>query len=317
MKIRHVISTSQFLDTESLQELFQLASVLEYRDRTNTLTPSLQGKLLAALFYEPSTRTRFSFEAAMHKLGGGVLGTENASQFSSAIKGETLQDSIKIIGGYADVIVIRHYQEGSAKLAAEVSEVPIINAGDGIGEHPTQALLDVYTIFKERGNLGNLRITLIGDLLNGRTIHSLLSLLSLYKGLHMNLIAPSQLKLPDKYKKILKERGVSFEEGTDLKKVLSSTDVLYVTRVQKERFANTEEYEKLKHYYIVDKEVLSQLNPKAIVMHPLPRVGEIAADVDQDPRAAYFRQAKNGLYIRMALLHKIFHGETNAELFPF
>jgi len=312
-----VLSTNQFLDTQSLQDLFRLASILEYKDKMNALAPSLQGKLLATVFYEPSTRTKFSFEAAMHKLGGNVLGTEHAGQFSSAIKGETLQDSIKIIGGYADVIVMRHFQEGSAKLAAEVSDVPIINAGDGIGEHPTQALLDIYTIYKEKGSLDNLRIAMIGDLLNGRTIHSLLNVLSLYKNTHLYLIAPKQLGLPEKYKKILKAKRVKFEEGTDFKPILSKIDVLYVTRVQKERFANQEEYEKLKHFYMVDKEVLKKMNPKAIIMHPLPRVGEISTEVDQDPRAAYFRQAKNGLYIRMALLHMIFNGETNAPLFPF
>lgn len=304
MQFNHIISTKQFLDTNILDKLFSLADEMEKLDKQNKLPNPLKGKILAALFYEPSTRTRFSFETAMHKLGGSVISTENAAQFSSAIKGETLQDSIRIISGYADVIVIRHYQEGAARLASEVSSVPIINAGDGIGEHPTQALLDIYTIKKELGDINGLKIALIGDLLNGRTIHSLLPLLSLFDT-QIFLVSPEQLKLPEKYKAILREKKIKFEETANLEEVLGKADVFYVTRVQKERFNNLEEYEKLKSCFAIDKQSMEKIKEKAVIMHPLPRITEISTEIDSDKRAAYFRQAKNGLYIRMALLQSI------------
>lgn len=300
----HIISTKQFLDVNVLDRLFRLADEMEQRDKENKLPNSLSGKVLATLFYEPSTRTRFSFEAAMHKLGGSVIATENASQFSSVMKGESLKDTIKIIGGYADAIVLRHYKEGSTRIASEVSPVPIINAGDGAGEHPTQALLDLYTIKKELGKIENLGIALIGDLLNGRTIHSLIHLLALYP-LKIYLVSPAQLRLPKKYKDYLTERKIKFEELTDLKGALNKIDVFYVTRIQKERFESKQGYEQLKDSYIIDKKLLEQLKATSIIMHPLPRVNEISPEIDSDKRSAYFRQAKNGLYIRMALLQMI------------
>ncbi|MBU1199232.1 MAG: aspartate carbamoyltransferase [Nanoarchaeota archaeon] len=308
MILRHIISTKQFLDTSLLDKIFRLADKMESREKANTLPNYLRNKIMVAVFYEPSTRTRFSFEAAMYKLGGEVITTESAGHFSSAIKGESLTDSIKIISGYADVIVLRHPTKGSAKIAADVSEVPVINAGDGTGEHPTQALLDIYTIEKELGRLENLNIALVGDLLNGRTIHSLLILLSLYKKIKFYLVAPKKLQLPKEYKEHLKKKKITFEEVEDVQQVLDKVDVLYMTRVQKERFKTEHEYNQLKSFYVIDKAALKKLNKKAIIMHPLPRVIEITPEVDKDKRAAYFRQAKNGLYIRMALLKMIIDG---------
>ena len=307
MRFRHIISVKQFLDINILDRVFQIADEMEKKDKTDKLENFLKSKILAAVFYEPSTRTRFSFESAMHKLGGSVITTESAVHFSSVTKGETLQDTIKVISGYADVIVLRHYEEGSAKIASEASSVPIINAGDGIGEHPTQALLDLYTIKKELGEIDNLKIALIGDLLYGRTIHSLIYLFALYKGVKIFLVSPIQLKLPKKYKDYLVQNKIEFEELTDLQTILHEIDVLYVTRIQQERFKSN--HEKVKDAYMIDRKIVNQLKEGSIVMHPLPRVNEISPEVDDEKRAAYFRQAKNGLYIRMALLQMIFNSE--------
>lgn len=300
MHFEHIISTKQFQDRKILEEIFQIAEEMERKG--NVLQQSLRGKILASLFYEPSTRTRFSFEAAMQRLGGNVIATEAASQFSSVTKGETLEDTIKTINSYADVIVLRHPTEGSSQRAADVSSVPIINAGDGPGEHPTQALLDLYTIWKEKGGINNLSIAFVGDLLYGRTVHSLLNVLPVYDNVKFSFVSPPPLRLPDKYKEQLTEKGISFQELTDLQEVLPEADVLYVTRIQKERFPNEEEYEKVKDSYIIDPGVLEKMKPHATIMHPLPRVNEISPAVDTDKRAAYFRQVKNGLYVRMALL---------------
>jgi aspartate carbamoyltransferase catalytic subunit len=275
---------------------------MERDDLARTLPDLLHGRILATLFYEPSTRTRFSFEAAMQKLGGGVLTAENMRESSSATKGETIADTIRIVSGYADAIAIRHYEQGTAAEAARISPVPIINAGDGIGEHPTQALTDVYTIHKELGRVSGLRVALVGDLLNGRTIHSLLPLLSLYNDVTVDLISPWQLRLPLKHREYLMEKGVRFHEGEKLEGVLQEADVAYITRVQRERFALQEEYEAVKDAYIINSEIADTLKSHAIIMHALPRVNEIAVEVDGNARAAYFKQAKNGLYLRMALL---------------
>jgi aspartate carbamoyltransferase catalytic subunit len=301
-KLKHVISAKQFDDPEFLLWLFESANQMERDDVFRALTDPLRGRILATLFFEPSTRTRFSFEAAMQKLGGGVLSAENARANSSATKGETISDTIRVVSGYADVIAIRHYEQGIAEAAARFSPVPIINAGDGIGEHPTQALADVYTIKKELGRLSGLRIVLVGDLLNGRTIHSLLPLLCLYPGVKIDLISPQQLRLPLSYREYLMEKGIEFNEGERLEGIVEHADVAYITRVQGERFASKEEYDAIKDVYVMDAQMASRLKPEAIIMHALPRVNEISPDVDNDVRAAYFRQAKNGLYIRMALL---------------
>lgn len=301
MKLNHVISTDQFLDTTILNEIFDVASRMEKEGGGQ----SLAGKLLATVFYEPSTRTRLSFEAAMQRLGGGIISTENAGTFSSAIKGESLEDSIKVIAGYADAVVLRHPEKGSAQRAADASTVPLINAGDGAGEHPTQALLDMYTIKCELGKVDGLAVALVGDLLNGRTVHSLVRLLALYPNVKVHLVSPGELAMPVEYKKYLEERGVPFTEQTDLTKVIGEVDVIYMTRIQKERFSSQEAYERLKGEYVLDESNVGRMQSHARIMHPLPRVDEISSQVDSDLRAAYFRQAKNGLYVRMALLQMI------------
>jgi len=298
----HVLSTKQFLDHIKLDELFAAADLLEKQDAAGKVPPDLAGKILATVFYEPSTRTRFSFEAGMLKLGGQVITTESAAQFSSAVKGETLEDSIKVISGFADTIVLRHPEQGAAERAARVSSVPVINGGDGIGEHPSQALYDLYTIKKELGRVDGLHVAFVGDMKNGRTVKSLLTLLNSYKDVKVSLISPEALALPAARIEELKQQNVDFRISTDLNSILQDADVFYVTRVQKERFEDAAEYEKLKDAYIIDAKTLAAMKEKAIIMHPLPRVNEIAPEVDTDPRAAYFRQARNGLYVRMALL---------------
>lgn len=294
--LRHLTSP-QDLDRSLIDELLQRALAFE----TTPVEPGrLHGMILAAIFYEPSTRTRFSFEAAMHRLGGQVLSAENAGKSSSAAKGESLEDSIRIISGYADVIVLRHPEIGAADRAAAAASVPVINAGDGAGHHPTQAVLDLYTIRKELGRLDHLRIGLMGDLRNGRTVRSLAILLSRFPGNELVLISPPGLRMGDDILRSLD--GLSFRETTDLADDVARLDVLYQTRIQAERFESPEVYERYRGVYVVTPEVMRQLPEHAILMHPLPRVGEIDPQVDSDPRAAYFRQARNGLWARMAVL---------------
>jgi aspartate carbamoyltransferase catalytic subunit len=306
MFIRHVLESKQFRDREVLERLFRESEKMEKLSGSGKLPQLMKGKVMASLFYEPSTRTRLSFESAMTRLGGSVIGTEAASHFSSAVKGESLTDTIKIIGRYADIIVIRHPQEGSARLASEASPIPVINGGDGPGQHPTQALLDMYTIKKELGRIDDLSIAMVGDLFYGRTVHSLTYLLAQQNGVRLYFVSPDQLKIPKRIKTFLKEeKNIPFEETTSLEDVAPKADVLYITRIQKERFSNEEEYNKLKGCYVINNQILKLMKDKAIIMHPLPRVEEIANEVDSDPRAAYFRQAENGLYIRMALLNMI------------
>jgi aspartate carbamoyltransferase catalytic subunit len=300
-RLRHVIRAEQLVDPVLLDELFTLANELEREDKARALKYPLQGRILATMFYEPSTRTRFSFEAAMQKLGGGVLTAENALDNSSASKGESIADMVRVVSGYADAIVLRHPQVGTAEMAAEASPVPIINAGDGAGEHPTQALIDVYTIRRELGRLEDLNIALVGDLKNGRTIHSLLPFLIKAPGVSLTLISPPQLRLPGKYVRMMQEADTRFAETTRLARV-QPADVVYVTRVQRERFASTEEYDAVKDSYRIDLHVADSLKARSIILHALPRTTEISPEVDQDARAAYFRQARNGLYVRMALL---------------
>lgn len=300
-ELKHLISASQ-LSPSLLAELFVSADRLQADDATRRLFPVLQGRILATLFYEPSTRTRLSFEAAMQKLGGSVLSVENARDSSSAVKGESIADTVRVVSGYADAIAIRHFQEGTAAAAAASSPVPVINAGDGVGEHPTQALADTYTIHRELGRLHHLRVVLVGDLLYGRTIHSLLPLLAMYEGLEVELVSPPSLRLPARYVSALEAQGAQVQETTSLENVGESADVVYVTRVQGERFASAVEYEAVKDALVLTGKTAAQLKPGAVIMHALPRLNEIAPEVDADPRAAYFRQARNGLYVRMALL---------------
>jgi aspartate carbamoyltransferase catalytic subunit len=301
-RLKHVIESQQF-SRSLLEELFVQTD--EIKREAHRFSGRLNGRVMAALFYEPSTRTRLSFEAAMLRLGGQTMGTDNAREFSSAAKGETLEDTIRIVSGYADVIVMRHNEEGAAKRAAAVSTVPIINAGDGPGQHPTQALLDLYTIREELRRIDGIRIAMVGDLANGRTVRSLTYLLSKFKDLKIWFVAPPQVAMRDDLKAHLTEHNVPWIETEDLDAVLPEVDVVYQTRIQKERFADPDEYLALKGIYKIDNRALGLMRKYAIVMHPLPRVDEIAPEVDADPRAAYFRQAHNGLQIRMALLDRL------------
>jgi aspartate carbamoyltransferase catalytic subunit len=308
MKLNHVVSARQF-DTKTLQKLFSLTDKIKSGKYNKT---ALKGKIMATLFYEPSTRTRLSFESAMLRLGGSVITTENAAEFSSAIKGETLEDTIRIVNGYSDIIVLRHSTSGASKIAASCSKFPVINAGDGSGEHPTQALLDLYTIFSAKRNK-KIKVVMVGDLKNGRTIHSLCYLLSLYKTIHLVFVAPKALAIPKEILGFLVKSKIKFEETEDLINALGNADIVYQTRIQKERFVNSKkgkidskEYKKYFGKYIIDKNILKKMGVNTIIMHPLPRVNEITPEVDLDKRAYYFHQAQNGLYVRMALLLSIF-----------
>ncbi|HID93588.1 MAG TPA: aspartate carbamoyltransferase [bacterium (Candidatus Stahlbacteria)] len=304
MRLHHIIKAQQF-DRELLDEIFAVATEME--NVAVEGSDILRRKVMATLFYEPSTRTRLSFEAAMRKLGGEVITTESAREFSSAAKGETLEDTVRVMEGYSDVIVLRHFESGAAERAAAVSRIPIINAGDGPGQHPTQALLDIYTIKKELDKLDGISIAMVGDLANGRTVRSLSYLLTKYDGVKIYFVAPEVVRMHDDIKEYLAEHNTFFAEEEDLREVVPKVDVIYQTRIQKERFGErTEDYEKAKGKYIIDKNILKIMKKDAIIMHPLPRLDELKPEVDDDPRAAYFRQAQNGLYIRMALLKMIF-----------
>ena len=301
-RLRHVIESQQF-SRSALEELFARAD--EIKLEPHRFMGRLAGSVMAALFYEPSTRTRLSFEAAMLRLGGQTMGTDNAREFSSAAKGETLEDSIRIVSGYSDVIVLRHSEEGAARRAAAVSSVPIINAGDGPGQHPTQALLDLFTIRAELGRIDGVRVAMVGDLANGRTVRSLTYLLSKFRDIKVWFVAPPQVRMRSDLKAHLDEHNVPWTETEDLNSVLPEVDVVYMTRIQKERFADAESYNAVRGVYRIDKEAMARMRKYAILMHPLPRVDEISPEVDDDPRSAYFRQARNGLHIRMALLERL------------
>ncbi|MCJ7433364.1 MAG: aspartate carbamoyltransferase [Anaerolineales bacterium] len=296
---KDILSVKQF-GREDLEYIFAVSHEMhDMVDHIGTFD-LLKGKILANLFYEPSTRTSSSFTAAMERLGGSVIPI-NEVKYSSVSKGESLTDTIRTLECYADVIVLRHPEVGSAAIAAKAAHKPVLNAGDGIGEHPTQALLDAFTIREELGHLDGLTVTLLGDLKHGRTVHSLARLLSLYK-VKLNYVAPDILRMPAELIEELNAQGIEQTEYTNLDACLPQTDVLYVTRVQKERFADEAAYESVKGAYVIDPKVMKAAKKRMIVMHPLPRVGEISADFDEDPRAAYFRQMEYGLYVRMALL---------------
>jgi len=294
-----IISVKQF-NREDLEYIFAVAHEMRIMVERIGTFDLLKGKILANLFYEPSTRTSSSFTAAMERLGGSVIPI-NEVKFSSVSKGESLPDTVRTLECYADVIVLRHPEVGSAALAAKYARKPVLNAGDGVGEHPTQALLDALTIKEELGHIDGLTVTMLGDLKNGRTIHSLSRLLSLYK-VKLNYVAPDILRMPPELISELQAKGVDQFEATSLEEVLPETDVLYVTRVQKERFEDLADYEKVAGAYVIDPDVMKVAKERMIVMHPLPRVTEISMDFDDDPRAAYFRQMEYGLYVRMALL---------------
>jgi aspartate carbamoyltransferase catalytic subunit len=302
--LRHIVEVSQFTRDD-------LEFVFDRADEMRTLAKPdhrLDGFILATLFYEPSTRTRLSFESSMLRLGGGVISTENAREFSSAIKGESVEDTIRIVEGYADAIVIRHHEQGAAARAASVASVPIVNAGDGPGEHPTQALLDLYTIRHALGRVDNLRIALVGDLRYGRAVRSLAMLLTRSTGIELVFVAPPEVTMGDDVRQALASAGIPITDESDLSKAVKDVDVVYQTRIQKERYASETEYARNKGIYIVNHETMADLPASAIVMHPLPRVDEISPAFDNDPRAKYFDEARNGVYVRMALLDALLAG---------
>lgn len=291
-----------------MEKLFTLATKMR-RIKGAGGNETLRGKILLSLFYEPSTRTRLSHESAMMRLGGNVLSTENAKEFSSASKGETIEDTARVVAGYADILVIRHYEAGMVKRAADAvgeKSIHIINAGDGPGQHPTQALLDLYTIKTELGKIDGLTIALVGDLKFGRTVHSLAYLLTKFKIKKLYLVSHELVSMKDDIIDYMKKNDVPFEEVPDLESVISLADVIYQTRIQKERFLDRpEEYDRVKGSYILTPELLKIMKPTARILHPLPRVDEISTAIDADPRAAYFRQAHYGVDIRMALIQTL------------
>ncbi|MDF1595458.1 MAG: aspartate carbamoyltransferase [Acidimicrobiia bacterium] len=294
-----VLSVSQF-DRSDLETIFEVAGEMRGMVERIGTFDLLKGKVLTNLFYEPSTRTSSSFVAAIERLGGSVIQINNVT-YSSVSKGESLPDTIRTLESYSDAIVIRHPEKGSAAEAAAAASKPVINAGDGPGEHPTQALLDVFTIREEMGTLDGLTVTMLGDLKYGRTVHSLAKLLTLFD-VKINYVSPEILRMPAALVEEVGAAGISQTETADLDAVLPDTDVLYVTRIQKERFENIEEYDQVKDSYVITAETMKSAKERMAVLHPLPRVGEIAMEVDDDPRAAYFRQMEYGMYVRMALL---------------
>lgn len=304
--MKDILSADQFTKDDVAQVVAVAKSMREIV-KTKGATDILKGNIMTALFYEPSSRTFGSFVAAMQRLGGGFIPLQGVV-YSSVAKGESLRDTVRTFASFSDCIVLRHPQVGAAHIAADATDIPVINAGDGPGEHPTQALLDFFTIVDHFGTVKDLTITLAGDLLNGRTVHSLLTLLSLYRPKAVNLVSPSVLAMPaDRFGKA-KQAGIVISETDRLNEVLATTDVLYVTRVQKERFTDLDVYEKVKYSYIITPDVMKKTKKTAILMHPFPRVGEISEEVDSDPRAVYLKeQIPNGMYVRMALLSLLLH----------
>jgi aspartate carbamoyltransferase catalytic subunit len=286
-------STREIIDTLDLAEKFEKQPVQDLLD----------GKVIATLFFEPSTRTRLSFESAISKLGGKIVGFAE-SGISSVSKGETLHDTIKMVSSYSDLIVMRHPIEGSARFASEIASVPVINAGDGANQHPTQTMLDLYSIRKTQGTLDNLNIFMVGDLKYGRTVHSLMMAMSRWNTT-FNFIAPDELKMPDEFKLYLDNLGLKYYEHSDFTDIISRADIIYMTRVQKERFSDPMEYEKVKNVYVLRDSMLKNTRANMRILHPLPRVNEISTDVDSNPKAYYFEQALNGVYTRQAILCKL------------
>ena len=296
MDKKSLVSISD-LSKEEIVGLLNKAAEFE----KNPNHPILQGKVVATLFFEPSTRTRLSFETAVNRLGGRVIGFSDAKT-SSQSKGETLKDTIMMVSNYADVIVMRHHLEGAARYASEISPVPIVNAGDGANQHPSQTMLDLYSIYKTQGTLENQVITMVGDLKYGRTVHSLLEAMHFWNP-RFNFVACEELKMPDKYKRFCEMHGIEYRETTDFsEEVINESDILYMTRVQGERFSDVLEYERTKSLYTLHNDMLKNSKPNLKVLHPLPRITEISQDVDDNPKAYFFQQAKNGLYARQAIL---------------
>jgi aspartate carbamoyltransferase catalytic subunit len=295
MKTRSLVSIDD-LSTAEILKILKLAAAFE----KNPVQDILRGKVVATLFFEPSTRTRLSFESAVNKLGGKIIGFTDSST-SSVTKGETLNDTIRTVNNYVDLIVMRHPIEGSARYASEISTVPVVNAGDGANQHPTQTLLDLYSILKTQGKLENLNICMVGDLKYGRTVHSLMMAMSRWNT-SFNFVAPDELKMPDEYKLYLDNLGLKYRETTDLNSVIDKADIIYMTRVQKERFSDPMEYEKVKNAYVLHDYMLADTKPGMRILHPLPRVNEINPDVDSNEKAYYFEQALNGVFTRQAII---------------
>ena len=295
MKTRSLVSIDD-LSTAEILKILKLAAAFE----KNPVQDILRGKVVATLFFEPSTRTRLSFESAVNKLGGKIIGFTDSST-SSVTKGETLNDTIRTVNNYVDLIVMRHPIEGSARYASEISTVPVINAGDGANQHPTQTLLDLYSILKTQGKLENLNICMVGDLKYGRTVHSLMMAMSRWNT-SFNFVAPDELRMPDEYKLYLDNLGLKYHETTDLNSVINKADIIYMTRVQKERFSDPMEYEKVKNAYVLHDYMLADTKPGMRILHPLPRVNEINPDVDSNEKAYYFEQALNGVFTRQAII---------------
>jgi aspartate carbamoyltransferase catalytic subunit len=295
MKNRSLVSIDDF-STEEILKILHLATEFE-KEPTQKL---LEGKVIATLFFEPSTRTRLSFESAISRLGGKIVGFSDVSS-SSVSKGETLNDTIRMVSNYCDLIVMRHPSEGSARFASEIATVPVINAGDGANQHPTQTLLDLYSIKKTQGRLDDLNIFLVGDLKYGRTVHSLMMAMSRWNAT-FNFISPEELRMPEEYKIYLENAGLKYYEHKDFTDIISRADIIYMTRVQRERFSDPIEYEKVKNVYVLRNSMLKNTKPNMRILHPLPRVNEIHIDVDKNPKAYYFEQALNGVYTRQAIL---------------
>lgn len=298
IKNKSLVSINDFSKDEMLR-ILDLAADFE----ANPNQPILTGKIIASLFFEPSTRTRLSFETAMNRLGARVIGFSDVNA-TSTTKGETLKDTIKMVSNYADMIVMRHPLEGAARYASEQSSVPIVNAGDGANQHPSQTLLDMYSIRKTQGTLQDLKIAMVGDLKYGRTVHSLIMAMS-YFNPTFYFVAPDELRMPQEYKDFLDEKGICYEEHSDMAHVLPIADILYMTRVQKERFSDLLEYERVKNTYVLHNDMLAVSKDNMRILHPLPRVGEISTDVDQNPKAYFFDQARNGMFTRMAIISAI------------
>ena len=295
MKNRSLVSIDDF----SKEEILKILNLGEEFEK-QPVRKLLEGKVIATLFFEPSTRTRLSFESAINRLGGKIVGFADASS-SSVSKGETLHDTIKMVSSYSDLIVMRHPIEGSARYASEISSVPIINAGDGANQHPTQTMLDLYSIRKTQGTLDNLNIFMVGDLKYGRTVHSLMMAMSRWNAT-FNFISPEELRMPDEFKLYLENLGLKYYEHNDFTDIISKADIIYMTRVQKERFSDPIEYEKVKNVYVLRNAMLANTKPNMRILHPLPRVNEIHSDVDSNPKAYYFEQALNGVFVRQAIL---------------
>lgn len=306
-KLTNIVESQQFT-LEFLEKLFSLADEM----RNDRRKYNVNGKVLASLFYEPSTRTRLSFESAMLQLGGSVISTENAKEFSSHSKGESLEDSIRVISGYADIIAIRHFEIGTAKRAAGASNVPVMNAGDGAGQHPTQALLDLYTIMRHFEKLDGLTICMVGDLRYGRTVRSLSYLLSRFFKVKFIFVAPPICKMNQDILDYFNEMDIEWKEEDNFNKAVSQADCVYMTRVQKERFLDMQRYDNAYNQYRIDNSTIPHLKENAIVLHPLPRLEEINPEVDDDPRMKYFEQAQNGVWVRMALIYLL----LNPDLQP-